>query len=248
MSASSSPFGVEDTSDEESIELTYTLKSEDLLTDGIIDAYLKLIKEKSKNETLILNTYITESNFNAVLDMTKKTKKDTDYTQFACVYNKDIHWIPCFGTLDTPNKVANLKYADSNSKSLSKIVCEANDYIKTMLKVANYTKFQTQFVESVQQNDGYNCGVYALVFIRNKALPNNKIEIPFDQNLNERTALMIHIRKHMIKELNEGDIQQYSFVHPIPVDDLTNTSATLSLFNPTATNLSTTTTMVYHIL
>ena len=130
-------------------------------------------------------------------------------------------------------------------------ICKAHDLIKTLLINIGYKKFTSKLEQPWKQKDFYNCAVYALVFIRNKAIRDHseyKIEIPEDENESTRAETMINIRKHMAKEFKQKRLLTYSSVISIPADDWEPTSQTMSLFNPTATNLSTTTTMVYHIL
>lgn len=180
-----------------------TIGSSDLLGENFISSYLKLFQKKRKT-LLILSTYKYEAELNTVKSISKQIKnlRGKHPTDAVCVYGNGCHWIACYASLYSETHSAIITVADSNNMVVTTLSREAEKYMETTLKRIGYNTTERKFDKNApQQRDGINCGIFALVYLRNKLFRTYHINF-----VNRRKAELNQLRKHMAREVKLNTI------------------------------------------
>uniref|UniRef100_A0A0N5CES1 ULP_PROTEASE domain-containing protein n=1 Tax=Strongyloides papillosus TaxID=174720 RepID=A0A0N5CES1_STREA len=147
------------------------------LNDNIINFYMELIMDRSKNclkypKVYAFNTFFYQniSNPERGYKMVKRWTRKIDIFQmkyiFVPINLNNVHW--CMAIIDVPKK--EIRYCDSmrkrNTDALNVlknyIKCEAADKLKIDINLDEWTAIHAQDVP--EQQNGYDCGVFSCMF------------------------------------------------------------------------------------
>lgn len=192
---------------------TFTAEDNGWVGEKAIDDYLKLLLA-NKESVFHLHTYLKDPISNGKKSINKKVnrlkKDDKVLTGIVCIYGKGCHWIACYGTLDYANKNACIVLSDSTNVDETELMISAKNYIQTILGTVGFNLFETQIDKSApHQTDGFNCGIYSLMYIRNKL-----DFVPPVHNFNGSNASLIQLRQHILNELSEKKIVPFEEKRP----------------------------------
>lgn len=193
---------------------TFTAEGEEWVGEKDIDEYLALLL-KNKEGVLHLHTYGFKQDELAYKSIKRQIRHLTTNNKYptgiVCVYGEGNHWIACYGRLNYENHIAHIWLADSLSKEETELMKSAKHYIETVLRAIGFRFFQVEIDRNApHQHDGFNCGVYSLMYIRNKLGFVPPVRFPnFNGNEDKQKNSLQKIRTHILTELAENRVISY---------------------------------------
>lgn len=187
-------------------------------TGSDIEDYLSLIVERynimfPKGALLAFDTQNLQSRLKMPLHRFTRTlnkkfklihKSPENFDAFAYCYNNNAHWITAVGHRSRVNRsVFYVKYSDSLRANDGTLLAECKRDVEQFMEKCELQVGDSTITRIYDQRNGYDCGVYALLFVRHMLLyPDWDIRVTKQEDP-DLTA----VRAHMNQELLDNTLK-----------------------------------------